>query len=191
MRLEDKHKLIKSVEILSNEGLALRQIKIPESASYKFVLDPPIDCLNLDHLTCTLGESVFSKVYDNETAQDSHTYALCRSVAAEMETLRIRKQKLKLAASNAVDTPKSSTESTPVSVTKRKAIDISQVTLPKELKKRVARDFFGRPIVIVDDNENSNPVKEVKESKMTIWYVQNDGVSNAVRRNIKISSFLN
>lgn len=191
MRLEDKQKLTKSVEILASEGLALRQIKIPDSASYKFVLDPPIDRLNLDHLTCTLGETVFSKVYDNETTQDSHTYSLCRLVASEMETLRIRKQKLKLAASNPVDSHKTSNESTPVSGTKRKAIDISQVTLPKDLKKRVARDFFGRPLAIVDDNETSNLEKDVKEPKMTIWYVQNDGVSNAVRRNIKISAFLN
>lgn len=193
MRLEDKQKLTRVVEILSSEGLALRQIKIPESASYKFVLDPPIDRLSLDHLTSSAGELVFSKVYDNETAQDSHTYSLCRLVSAEMESLRIKKQKTKLAAAaiNNPDNTKSSNESTPVSGTKRRAIDISQVTLPKDLKKRVARDFFGRPIAIADDNESSNLDKGGKEPKMTIWYVQNDGVSNAVRRNIKINSFLN
>jgi chromosome transmission fidelity protein 18 len=192
MRLEEKQKITKSVKILASEGLVLRQIKIPDSASYKFVLDPPIDRLNLDHLNFTLGEPVFSKVYDNETVQDSHTYSICRLVATEMEALRIRKQKLKLAASNVTaESPQSSTESTPVSGAKRKIIDISQVTLPKDLKKRVARDFFGRPIAIVDDNQNLKPEKDVKELKMSIWYVQNDGVSNAVRRNIKISSFLN
>lgn len=191
MRLEDKQKLTKVVEILSNEGLALRQIKIPESASYKFVLDPPIDRLNLDHLTSSAGELIFSKVYDNETTQDSHTYSLCRLVSAEMESLRIRKQKTKLAAAEINNPHKSSNETTPVSGAKRRAIDISQVALPKDLKKRVARDFFGRPIAIADDNEISKLDKGVNEPKMTIWYVQNDGVSNAVRRNIKISSFIN
>ena len=189
MRLEDKQKLAKSVEILSSEGLNLRQIKIADSASYKFVLDPPIDRLSLDYLTCPANDAIFSKVYDNETPQDSHTYSLCRFVAAEMESLRIRKQKSKLAISTptAPKATETSSESTPV---KRRAIDLSQVTLPKDAKKRVARDFFGRPIAVPEDNENGSTAAG-GETKMTIWYVQNDGVSNAVRRNIKIGSFLN
>lgn len=193
MRPEDKQKITKSVEILSSEGLNLRQIKIPDSASYKFVLDPPIDRLSLDHLTCPANDAIFSKVYDNETVQDSHTYSLCRLVAAEIESLRIRKQKSKLAASapSAPASTESSNESTPV---KRRAIDISQVTLPKDAKKRVARDFFGRPIAVPEDTDESSTSgasSATGEAKMTIWYVQNDGVSNAVRRNIKIGAFLN
>ena len=106
------------------------------------------------------------------------TYSLCRLVAAEMESLRIRKQKSKLAAS-APSPPvstESSNESTPV---KRRAIDISQVTLPKDAK-RIARDFFGRPIAVPEDNDESGKSgasSATGEAKMTIWYVQNDGVS--------------
>lgn len=202
MRPEDRKKLLKTVEILSNEGMLLRQIKIPDSASYKFVLDPPIDRLHLDHLTnCSSNSSsnelTFSKIYDTETPQDSHTYSLCRLVAAEMEALRIKKLKSKHQEQQQQQQPHNinpnSSPSSPVITTpskKRQAIDISQVTLPKDAKKRVARDFFGRPIALPDDTAASSSTANVKESKMTIWYVQNDGVSNAVRRNIKISSFL-
>lgn len=196
MRPEDKQKITKSVEILSSEGLNLRQIKIADSASYKFVLDPPIDKLNLDYLNSSLNDAVFSKIYDNETPQDSHTYSLCRLVASEMESLRIRKQKSKIAASKtekdsvSANSIPTSVESSPL--VKRRAIDISQVTLPKDAKKRVARDFFGRPIPVPDDKDCPSGTSSTSaEAKMTIWYVQNDGVSNAVRRNIKIGSFLN
>ena len=72
MRPDDKKKLARSVEILSSEGMLLRQIKIIDSASYKFVLDPPIDRLTLDHLTCP-NELTFSTIYGTETIQDSHT----------------------------------------------------------------------------------------------------------------------
>lgn len=191
MRLDDKQKITKSVEIISSEGLNLRQIKIADSASYKFVLDPPIDRLTLDHLTCSANEATFSKIYDNETPQDSHTYSVCRFVATEMESLRIRKQKSKLALSAPPPTSKSTESSSGSTPVKRRAIDISQVTLPKDAKKRVACDFFGRPIAIPEDNDENGQTATSKEVKMTIWYAQNDGVSNAVRRNIKIGSFLN
>lgn len=175
MRPEDKQKLMKSVEILSSEGLNLRQVKLPEGATYKFVIDSPIDRL----ITSECGD--FS-IYDNETQQDSHTYSLCRLVAAEMENLRIRKQKSK----QAIDAKNPAVEEgvKPASPVKRMApVDISQV------KKRVARDFFGRPLAMPTEEEQE--LIDAKEVKMTIWYVQNDGVSNAVRRNIKISSFIN
>ena len=62
------------------------------------------------------------------------------------------------------------------------------------MRKRIARDFFGRPIAVPEDNDESGKSgasSATGEAKMTIWYVQNDGVSNAVRRNIKIGAFLN
>lgn len=215
MRPDDKKKIVKSVEILSSEGVALRQIKLSNtSAAYKFVLDPPIDRLNLEYLGLNKSsksseinnnnDTNFSKIYDNETSQDSHTYSICRLVAAEMEAYRIRKQKSKLISAHSIsagnensDNLVSSSQSTPNS-NKRKSSELKPITIiPKDLQKRVARDFFGRPITVVTDEiENENDPKNSKssvlnDSKMTIWYVQNDGVSNAVRRNIKIGAFLN
>ena len=110
-----------------------------------------------------------------------------------MEALRIRKLKSKHETSPSAVQNISGSPS--VLAQKRKAIDISQVALPKDFKKRVARDFFGRPIVIPDGKDSASASASKKsesvEPKMTLWYVQNDGVSNAVRRNVKISSFFN
>lgn len=180
MRPEDKQKLMKSVEILSSEGLALRQVKLPESATYKFVIDSPINRL----LT---GDSDDLVMYDNETQQDSHTYSLCRLVASEMENLRIRKQKSKQ-ATFVDDSVKAAAapETFPQEVKKRTPPSIDIIN---QVKKRVAKDFFGRPLAIPTEQEQE--IIDAKEVKMTIWYVQNDGVSNAVRRSIKISSFIN
>lgn len=197
MRPDDRQKLLKTVNILSDEGIHLRQLKIPDSASYKFAIDPPIDRLIVDHLTSNSpSDVIFSKIYSSEMPQDSHIYSLCRLVASEIETVKIRKQKLKLGL---VEQPtKDGGQTSSFEHIKRKAIDISQVTLPKDAKKRVARDFFGRPIAIPEegdslDGKSGHSIKSIdsKTPKMTIWYVQNDGVSNAVRRNIKIGSFLN
>lgn len=208
MRPDDKKKIAKSVEILSSEGIALRQIKLSDiTSAYKFVLDPPIDRLNLEYLALALSKSSennnndtnFSKIYDNETSQDSHTYSICRLVAAEMEAYRIRKQKSKLIAAHPINVDNSDNlVSSPSQITlssnKRKSSEL-QPAIPKDLKKRVARDFFGRPIAIVSDDIENDPTNSKKsllnDSKMGIWYVQNDGVSNAVRRNIKIGAFLN
>ena len=210
MRPDDKKKIVKSVEILSSEGIALRQIKLSEASSaYKFVLDPPIDRLNLEYLSSNSSEinnndTNFSKIYDNESSQDSHTYSICRLVAAEMEAYRIRKQKSKLISVHSIDAENENSDnlmvlsqSTPNS-NKRKSSELKPITLiHKDLQKRVARDFFGRPIAVASNEiENENSPKNSKslvlnDSKMTIWYVQNDGESNAVRRNIKIGAFLN
>ena len=66
------------------------------------------------------------------------------------------------------------------------------------LKKRIIRDFFGRPVPLIegDDvppttmtNGNNKMPGAGKISSSQIWYVHNDGVSNAVRRSVKVSNF--
>jgi chromosome transmission fidelity protein 18 len=186
----EEHTLIrKTVELLLSEGVQLRQIKIPDSTAYKFVIDPPIDRLIIHK-----DEDFYKTLYDYESPQDSHTYSLCRLVAAEMEALRIRRQKSKQSENitEASTTSPSAMTQQPYSIKRKIAEQVLKD--PRDLKKRVARDFFGRPIA-VDENEESiskntsGSSTSVNESKMLLWYTQNDGVSNAVRRDIKVGSF--
>jgi hypothetical protein len=171
MRPEDKKRLLRIVQQNLTEGIQLRQVKISDSATYKYVLDPSIDTL-----TPTSAPFPFS---DPSTSQDSHSYALCRLIGTEMETHRIR-------------TIKPSASSSSSSFKKRPATPSQTPQIPF---KKVACDFFGRPIVAAaaaaaaeDVGVGSEEPLPVAEA-LKIWYSQNDGVSNAVRRNLKISSF--
>ncbi len=172
MRPEDKKRLQRIVQLSTSEGLHLRQVKIADSATYKYVLDPPIDGLVLD-TTMTTGGVAFS---DPFSPQDSHAYALCRLIGTEMETQRIRTHRSSSVGSKEAESSK-----------KRQTIQSSCSIEPQS--KKVARDFFGRPIVIDETpnliDENFLPIA----TDLKIWYSQNDGVSNAVRRFIKNSFF--
>ena len=183
MRPEDKKRLGRVVQVLLDEGIHLRQSKLVEMSSYKFSLDPPIDLI----VSSDGSQKGFSVP---DVAQDSHTYALCRLIGNEMETRRIRQLK-------PIATSKSNTNTNPNPNDLKR--HLTAATLPAA--KKVARDFFGRPIVAEVEPENTNnnndgdeqplPIANLNvNDKMTIWYVQNDGVSNAVRRCIKVSNFM-
>ena len=179
MRPDDRRRLERVVQVLLQEGLHLRQTKIPESATYKYLLDPP-----LDTLLPSIGNnsSTWKSFSDPLTQQDSHSYALCRLIGNEMEAARIRCGKRVME----VDVKEN-----PVEVINKKR---SSAPAAIPASKKVARDFFGRPIVAESkeevENVPSKPVIETSSNKQHIWYVQNDGVSNAVRRSLKVQSFM-
>ena len=177
MRPEDKRRLQWIVQVNSAEGINLRQVKIADSATYKYVLDPPIDVL-IHSSANSNGTATISHFSDPCTVQDSHSYALCRLIGTEMETQRIR------------TTIKPSTTKTET----KKRPSSSSIASEIPAGKKIARDFFGRPIVEVKEapantNANANDDEALPIAEFKIWYSQNDGVSNAVRRNIKIRSF--
>lgn len=182
MRPDDRRRLDRVVQGMLQEGLLLRQSKIPDSATYKYLLDPPLDTL-LPSNTSTTWKS-FS---DPSTPQDSHSYALCRLIGNEMEVARIRCGK----RGGDVDSLKANANASDDLTSKKRP---NTTIVPAS--KKVARDFFGRPIVVDEVKEESGqdskavPVKESTSNKQLIWYVQNDGVSNAVRRSLKVQSFM-
>lgn len=168
MRPEDKKRLQRAVQLLTAEGIHLRQVKIAaDSATYKYVLDPPIDTA-----VSATGEDYFS---NPTTPQDSHSYALCRLIGTEMEAQRIKGVK-----------------SVPASTESKKRPAVTKSANPDQFTKKVARDFFGRPVVEPAreeaDAEEAIPIA-AELAPIKIWYSQNDGVSNAVRRTIKIRTF--
>lgn len=183
MRPDDRRRLDRVVQGMLQEGLLLRQTKIPDSATYKYLLDPPLDTL-LPSNTSAIWKS-FS---DPSTPQDSHSYALCRLIGNEMEVARIRCGK----RGGDVDSLKAKSNASE-DITSKKRTSPSTPSVPAS--KKVARDFFGRPIVVEVKDVSSEepkavPVKETTSNKQLIWYVQNDGVSNAVRRSLKVQSFM-
>lgn len=206
MKFDEKKKLNRTVDILFEEGIFLKQVRLTDGTSYKFVLDPPIDKLCLSSvLNDSNSKFDYFKFSNTEMVQDSHSYALCRLTASEMESHRIKNLKKK---SSETMTPLSSkpllsSSAEFIGVKRERAINSHSSTLEirdsEYLKKRIARDFFGRPVNISEDQENSlskhthnfnsSHTNTTKSVEMNLWYVQNDGVSNAVRRNIKVGSF--
>lgn len=226
MRFEDQKRLQGIVRVMSEEGLAWRQVKLPELAAYRYLLDPPLERLLVVSGSSVAGTqaSQVSQVSQGHakghaqpppptrtptptlTPQDSHSYALCRLIASEMENLKIRKQKSKLVGVGEVVASGATTPSVVIVAgagAAKRPLGVSASIAP-EATKKVARDFFGRPVVVACDASSSTSADDGNSADTSttastsakipltvnpIWYVQNDGVSNAVRRNIKVSSF--
>ena len=172
MRPDDRAKMARIVEMMLEEGLSFNQTRLVDGTGYRFVLDPLIDQLIPNT----------SELNNAEGRQDAHIYALCRLAASEIENAKIKRLKAKHSS------PTSGTLS-PSAVPKRAAI----IPIPKLPAKRVVRDFFGRPVPEVSVVARSTAIEATKDSKIVpakIWYVHNDGVSNAVLRSVKVSSFL-
>jgi chromosome transmission fidelity protein 18 len=187
MRPEDRARINRIVEVMLEEGLMYQQTRLSDGPGYRFVLEPPVSRI------CSSSVNASGSA---EAQQDSHTYAVCRLISSEIETAKIKRQKSKTLGD--LQPPSrilAGCNDSPVSGAKRAAVP-SMRSLPPPSKK-VAKDFFGRPIPITDnpvDSSKQNPnmaSKEGQDSNKTshINYIHNDGVSNAVRRSIKVSSF--
>jgi hypothetical protein len=50
---------------------------------------------------------------------------------------------------------------------------------------QIPKDFFGRPIVYPEGDENASPNQKLKVPR--IWYKFHEGYSNAVRRRVTVA----
>ncbi|KAJ3026307.1 UNVERIFIED_CONTAM: Chromosome transmission fidelity protein 18 [Siphonaria sp. JEL0065] len=216
--LKPNEKLIldKLINIMVSFGLKFIQEK-GEDGHYVFKLWPAIEKLVIGKSDSAIGDSRHSQQITYPVKQliskEIETESIRRSIASSNERMKkmagqgtgslFGKRNVDLgndqdaeagdvALSQQGKTPKKRSDPTP-----------SQLIIPIPIKtvKAIAKDFFGRPIVVVDENESvdipmdgATVVKRKrvieKAPEPLISYKFNEGFSNAVRKPMKVREFM-
>lgn len=140
-----------------------------DTGEYVFVMHPPIDQLiqftGLKHLK-------FNTLMNK--------YPVRQMISHEIELATMRRMKATSDARLGTENLSQEKESSPSS---------SQRIDKFAVKATVARDFFGREIIVNDEDMAANAVKK-EQNRREVRYVFHEGFSNAVRRCVTMKSLL-
>ncbi|KAI9103113.1 hypothetical protein DFS34DRAFT_691661 [Phlyctochytrium arcticum] len=197
----EKESLARVVEVMVGLGVRFHQEK-GEDGRYRFVLDPPIDMI-VSSLTKTLSASPLSDVYSPKRLLGGP------NAVKQMVSLEIERESLRRAEEAALDRvqPGGGAEhgkATSKAKTKApKPKTITQLGFKKVDIPKVAKDFFGR-VIVVDDTPNADGSMKKRgrnraaadrgsnstDSSAIVRFTYNEGFSNAVRKPVYMRDLL-
>ncbi|KAI9201867.1 uncharacterized protein BJ171DRAFT_196839 [Polychytrium aggregatum] len=208
LKAEEKAVLDRLVDIMIDFGLQFRQQKRSDEAAYSYRLDPPIDTFIQSFSNGSVG-------FDSIAAPKNilpWPYAIKQMIAQEIEKERLIRTELHTreragTAAPAVDergitggkrVVAGSSSAKFGSPTKSRAAHApaglkSPKLVPKKLdieSEAVARDFFGRPILVDQKKQEKENAAANADPKPQVTYKFNEGFSNAVRKPLLMSQLL-
>ena len=182
------------IQIMSSLGLQFTQHKSLEG-NYEYRLEPPLDVFlrftDLPNLSTLVGSHGVRTWISQEIDKDRIRKMECSKKKLSQESQNHKSSSsLKKSFTDSIRTPinfssQKDKESSLSSASKMKSFsksrDMSFLTLESQLRaaqqnsrvdvQRVAKDFFGRPILVVnsdDENEDENDKMEGKEKFITL-----------------------
>ncbi|KAI8617322.1 hypothetical protein BC830DRAFT_1114090 [Chytriomyces sp. MP71] len=218
--------LTRLVQVMVSFGLRYIQEK-GEDGHYGFKLLPAIDNLILGDSPASSGaqlsyqqtqnsnpvKQLIASQVDIEAIRQSNDASKVRGKKAAGGPSSIARQslfKFPAAAPSTVATDWGEFDEVSSSQRSRTDTTASQVIVPKPIDvkklKAVPKDFFGRPIIVVDDDDQAQGMNEVETTNFTVvkkkkraierkeepavTFKFNEGFSNAVRKPMKVSDFM-
>ncbi|KAJ3129931.1 Chromosome transmission fidelity protein 18 [Physocladia obscura] len=189
----ERNVLNKLVNVMVSFGMKFIQEK-GDDGVYEFRLLPPIEKLSM------------GKTENNSKPAQHITYPVKQLIAKEVNTEAIRRlgivdpSKQKKVSSSIFQGAKTKLSSN----SEINFAPPSQALVPKPIipTKVALKDFFGRPIIVVEDDKEYSPnrgenmvvvkLKKVEEKslQLPVTYRYNEGFSNAVRKPMKVKEFL-
>ncbi|KAI9598811.1 hypothetical protein BDF19DRAFT_431474 [Syncephalis fuscata] len=162
IKVHERPRVHRVVALMLNFGLLYTQERL-ENGQFYYRLEPPLEAI-----------TQFTELSNKSVLPKSYATRQMLSQLIEVERLARKEQALTMA-----ETQKNNN-------TPRKPL--KSATIQPIIKVPV--DFFGRPIQLKSNTNDTNNDQSDVQKQHSIWYTFNEGFSNAVRRPVTIKELL-
>ncbi|KAI8089045.1 uncharacterized protein BX664DRAFT_126288 [Halteromyces radiatus] len=175
---QEKETLARLVNVMLEYGMTFTQHRT-EEGQFSYTLEPPME------------ELVWFDCYTQKSVLTSR-YAVRQLITQEIETERLRRRELLMGQPY---------DDIKMKQTKKDLSSKKKSTSKETIQEQVAKDFFGRPIVVKSKKQdqslsmaNDDDLPDIRPLQVmdviTIAYKYHEGFSNAVKKPMNVHMFL-